>query len=100
MPKRFTRTLLISILLLAGQAMAAPPETEWTCRGCHGQKGVSSIPIVPNLACQQEQYLINALLAYRDGRRIDASMSAATNRMLTSEIEALAAYYAHEACPK
>ena len=77
---------------------AAAPKIEQECRVCHGATGISSMSIVPNLACQQERYLINAMMAYREGRRVDASMSAAMGSMLDADIKELAAYYSHLGC--
>ena len=52
----------------AGAAKAA------VCAACHGQKGVSSNPLWPNLAGQQQTYLENQIKAFRDGARTDVSM--------------------------
>ena len=52
----------------AGQAKAG------TCAGCHGAKGISMVPIYPNLAGQKEQYLVDSMKAYRDGGRDNAIM--------------------------
>ncbi|MDB2705253.1 c-type cytochrome, partial [Pseudomonadota bacterium] len=47
----------------AGKAKAA------VCAACHGAGGVASIPIYPNLAGQNEPYLVSALKAYRGKER-------------------------------
>lgn len=39
------------------------------CSSCHGLDGHSSSPIIPNLAGQQKEYLINQLNDYRDRTR-------------------------------
>lgn len=96
---RLKTPALISLLLASSAVMAAPPKTELECRACHGPGGVSQIKIVPSLACQKELYLINSMMAYREGRRIDASMSAAMGSMLDADIKELAAYYSKTGCP-
>ena len=52
----------------AGAAKAA------VCAACHGQKGISSNPLWPDLAGQQQTYLENQIKAFRDGARTDVSM--------------------------
>ena len=44
------------------------------CAACHGSKGVSTNPLWPSLAGQQEAYLVKQIKAFRDGERTDASM--------------------------
>lgn len=72
----------------AGQAKAA------TCAGCHGPNGVSSNPLWPNIAGQQEQYLVKSMKAYRDGQRSDPVMVPMAAGLSDQDIEDLAAYFA------
>ncbi len=97
---RFTLQLLAMLGLLTTSLalLASPPKIEQECQACHGVGGNSQIKIVPNLACQKEQYLVNAMMAYREGRRVDASMSAVTGSMLDVDIKELAAYYSKTGC--
>lgn len=77
-------------LVAAGQALSAP------CTTCHGADGMALMPAYPNLAGQNEQYLVNALNAYRDGRRQGgmAGLMIPMAKALTDEnIAALAKYY-------
>jgi cytochrome c553 len=39
------------------------------CASCHGVNGISSSPMVPNLAAQNKDYLVNQLQDYRDRSR-------------------------------
>ncbi len=71
-----------------GKAKAA------VCVACHGVKGISPNPQWPNLAGQQDQYLILALKAYRDGGRNNPIMSPLAKNLSDADIENLAAYYA------
>ena len=72
----------------AGQAKAG------TCAGCHGAKGISMVPIYPNLAGQKEQYLVDSMKAYRDGGRDNAIMKPMVGTLSDEDIANLAAYYA------
>lgn len=73
----------------AGATLAA------ACANCHGAEGVSRNPSVPNLAGQQESYLIMQLRAFRDGSRSDPVMTPMVARLSDDHIEALAAYYSN-----
>jgi cytochrome c553 len=78
-------------LVAAGKALSAP------CTTCHGADGMALMSAYPNLAGQNEQYLVNALNAYRDGQRQGgmAGLMIPMAKALTDEnIAALAKYYA------
>ena len=70
---------------LAGEADAA------VCSGCHGARGISDDPMVPNLAGQEPVYLVRAIEAYRDDLRGHGDMVTGLSDI---EIENIAAYYA------
>lgn len=75
----------------AGQAKAA------VCAACHGQNGVAQIPTYPNLAGQNEQYLVSALKAYKDKQRNGgqaAIMQGQAAALSDTDIANLAAYFA------
>ena len=71
----------------AGKAKSA------TCAGCHGTKGVSNNPLWPNLAGQQEGYLVKQLQAFREGTRSDPMMSPMAKPLSDTDIQNLAAFY-------
>ena len=78
----------------AGAAKAA------LCAACHGQNGISSNPLWPSLAGQQEAYLAKQIKAFRDGERVDVSMQPFVASLTDQDVEDLAAYYAGlSACP-
>ena len=78
----------------AGAAKAA------LCAACHGQKGISSNPLWPNLVGQQQTYLANQIKAFRDGQRTDVSMQPFVANLTDQDIEDLAAHYASlSPCP-
>lgn len=73
----------------AGQAQAAP------CGACHGQDGATGIdPTYPNLAGQNEKYLLRHLQMIQDGRRNIPLMAGQLNGKSEADLADLAAYYA------
>ena len=64
------------------------------CAGCHGEQGVSSNPAWPSLAGQDARYLADALKAYKDGSRTDATMKALVASLDDRTINDIASYYA------
>lgn len=65
-----------------------------TCAACHGNNGISMIPMYPNLAGQKEQYLVLQMKAFRDGERKNMVMSAMATGLSDTNIVNLSAYYA------
>ncbi len=74
--------------------IAAGKEKAAACAACHGADGIALLPIYPNLAGQQEQYLVSATKAYRDGARNNDLMKPFVMSLSDADIENLAAYYA------
>lgn len=75
----------------AGKAKAA------VCAACHGQNGIAQIPGYPNLAGQNEAYLVSALKAYKNKQRNGgqaAVMQGQAMGLSEEDINNLAAYYA------
>jgi cytochrome c553 len=64
------------------------------CVGCHGEGGVSGNPTTPSLAGQDAQYFIDAMRAYKDGSRSDATMKGPAGSIDDATAKNLAAYYA------
>ncbi|TAK68795.1 MAG: hypothetical protein EPO19_07950 [Betaproteobacteria bacterium] len=75
----------------AGKAAAAG------CVGCHGEGGVSGSPTTPGLAGQDAQYFVDAMRAYKDGSRNDATMKGPATSIDETSARNLAAYYAGQA---
>ncbi|TNE77367.1 MAG: c-type cytochrome [Gammaproteobacteria bacterium] len=74
----------------AGKAKAA------VCAACHGQNGIAQIPTYPNLAGQNEQYLVSALKAYKAKQRNGgqaAIMQGQAAALSDDDIANLAAYF-------
>ncbi len=80
-----------------GNATAGKSKTG-ACAGCHGNAGVSLGLPGPTLAGQDEAYLIEALTAYKTGKRSDALMKAMVASVSDGDIADVAAYYAGLKC--
>jgi cytochrome c553 len=91
-------------IVLAGTAGAADPDVDAgrakfvLCASCHGGDGRSgALPEYPKIAGQNQKYLVNALKAYKSGRRVGtyaALMAATADTLSDADIENLAAYLA------
>jgi len=77
----------------AGDAAAGEAKSA-NCTGCHGRNGKSTMPMNPNLAGQQEVYLVKAIKDYRDGKRKDPMMNSMVAGLSDGDIADLAAFYA------
>jgi cytochrome c553 len=73
--------------------VAAGKEKSAACVACHGADGIATQGIYPNLAGQQEEYLVLATKAYRDGARNNDMMKMFAVSLTDADIENLAAYY-------
>ncbi len=80
--------------LAAGQSIA-----QSSCSACHGMDGRGKTAEIPNLAAQSSDYLIDALHAYRDGRRHHAALKDMTSDMSEADIANIAAYFASLPAP-
>jgi len=63
-------------------------------RRVHGEEGVSVSPEFPSLAGQEAQYLADALRAYKEGTRSDATMKAIAESLEERTINDLASHFA------
>ena len=91
-------------IMLAGTALAADPDVGAgrakfvLCASCHGGDGRSGLlPEYPKIAGQNQKYLVNALQAYKSGRRVGtyaALMAQTANILSDADISNLAAYLA------
>lgn len=98
--KTFSGILLLGILLvssdgaISGDAAAGKIKSA-ACTGCHGINGISNNPMWPNLAGQQEGYLVKQMQAFREGVRDDPLMTPMAKTLSDSDIDNLAAYYSN-----
>ena len=78
----------------AGDPAAGKTKAAAVCRVCHGLDGIAKLPDAPNLAGQQEIYLVRSLTAYKTGERQNPQMSVVAPTLSEEDIANLAAYYA------
>jgi cytochrome c553 len=64
------------------------------CEACHGLDGKSKVVEAPNLAGQNEQYIVKQLNAFQTGERKNELMSVVAPTLSQKDVEDLAAYYA------
>jgi cytochrome c553 len=80
----------------APDALAPGREKFVQCASCHGADGRSTVvPEYPKIGGQTAAYVVNALKAYRDGRRLGtyaAMMTAVAKQLSDADIANLAAY--------
>ncbi len=63
------------------------------CAACHGADGNSSNPIWPSLAGQHASYTYKQLMDFKEGRRVNASMTGMVALLTEDDIKNLAAFY-------
>ncbi len=88
--------LTIPAAMAAGDAAAGKAKSA-VCASCHGADGKALMPAYPNLAGQNEEYLVSALMSYRSKERQGgnaALMHAMAANLSDDDINNLAAYYA------
>jgi cytochrome c553 len=83
------------LALAAAPAFAEPAGGLLTaCVPCHGMDGIGRDAEIPNLAGQNEVYLLNQLRALRKGLRTHKEMLYMSRKMSDRDMQALAAYFA------
>jgi cytochrome c553 len=102
-PTAMKRILLAAALGASFCALAASGDPEagfkksTPCQACHGPKGISVSPEFPNLAGQNEDYLVASLRHYRDGKRKNPIMEPQAKLLKEDrDILDLAAYFASQ----
>jgi len=90
-------SLTTSVISTARAADAAAGKTKAAaCIACHGEDGVGTIDIYPNLAGQKQAYLVSAIKAYKNGQRtggLTAVMQPMVGTLSDDDIADIAAYY-------
>ena len=71
-----------------------------TCKGCHGDNGVSQMENIPSLAGQRDQYMQWQMVYFRSGARKNEQMQPIVAELNNEDIRNLGAYYASLAPPK
>lgn len=73
---------------------ASPANAKLTqCFTCHGQDGIAKVPDAPNLAGQNETYLVHALNEYKSGARKHEVMSMMAKPLSEEDIAQAASYF-------
>ncbi|WP_415882274.1 c-type cytochrome [Neptuniibacter sp. QD34_54] len=87
----------IAVLSLSGSVMAGDIAAGKTkaviCAACHGEKGISKLPMYPNLAGQKAAYLAKQLRDFKSGARKDLVMAPMSSTLSDADIDNLSAYY-------
>jgi cytochrome c553 len=80
-----------------GNAQSGKAKAAQTCAACHGAEGAKpSAPDQPILAGQHYDYLVQALLDYKSGKRSNAIMKGFAASLSKQDIEDLAAWFASQ----
>jgi cytochrome c553 len=84
-----------AVLFLAAPAAAQPAGSGLitACVPCHGADGISRFGEVPNLAGQNQPYLLNQLHAFHTGKRPHKEMGYMSRNLTEEEMEAIADYF-------
>lgn len=94
--------LAASVLLVSGTALAASGDAEagrkksQPCQACHGQNGISVSPEFPNLAGQNEDYIVHVLKHYKNGKRKNPIMAQQVEKLTPKMMADLAAYFSSQ----
>ena len=84
-----------NLAFAAGDAAAGKTKAA-ICASCHGASGIAIMPAYPNLAGQNDAYIMSSLKAYRDKQRkggMASIMQMQAASLSDADIENLAAYY-------
>lgn len=83
------------LIIYAQENMQEAQNKAAVCTACHGQQGISTNPIWPNLAGQSEKYIVKQLLDIKQNTvRSVPTMTAIMANLNEQDIHDLAAYYA------
>lgn len=85
---------IIGIVAARAADVKAGAQKARQCQACHGLDGQAKLPGAPNLAAQDENYLVKSLKDYRGGARKNEMMSLVARNLKDGDIADLAAYYA------
>ncbi|ENO87347.1 c-type cytochrome [Thauera linaloolentis] len=76
----------------AGSPLRGKEKSE-VCAACHGADGNSPLPTFPRIGGQHPDYLLQALLDYKAGRRKNPIMAAQVEALSKQDMADLAAWY-------
>ena len=70
------------------------------CAVCHAADGNSVNPVWPKLAGQHSSYIVKQLQDFKDGRRVNAQMTAMVLNLTEADMKDLGAYFAGQTVSK
>jgi cytochrome c553 len=86
--------MVLTHVVMAGDADKGREKAELICQQCHGPEGVGgNNPLWPKLKGQRAPYIIKQLKAFKSGERKDPVMNAIVTGLNDADLENLAAYY-------
>ena len=93
-----SRTYIFGILvLISANAFSEPPSQAsmlaHTCAGCHGPDGNSQGPATPNISGLPEQYIMDAMEAFKEGERHSTIMSRIAKGYSEQQLQLMAKYF-------
>jgi sulfide dehydrogenase cytochrome subunit len=94
--KRFVALgMSTAVLSITGAAYAAAPVPYFSsnCANCHGTDGKSVTPIMPKLAGQDREFILETLRAYKAGTRSGTIMPQLSKGYTDEEFVQLADYF-------
>lgn len=87
--------VLLSFLPLSPAASAPSAEAlSLPCNGCHGPEGVSHGPSIPSIAGLNADYLLQAMLQFKQGKRDATIMDRIAKGYKDYELRKIARYFA------
>ena len=95
-----TKWFFIGLLVVAPAAVAAAGDADSgksvavPCGACHGQNGAALVPGAPNLAGQNQRYLVTQLQMIKSGARTAPLMAGQLTSLSATDLENVAAYFA------
>lgn len=99
MPGNKQASVLMMAALLAATGptlaadMAVAKAKAGQCFVCHGADGLAKVPDAPNLAGQNEGYLVKALKEYKSGKRENEVMNMMAKNLSDQDIALVSAYF-------
>ncbi len=95
--KLTTALAFVALFGIAGGASAAELSASMlanTCNGCHGPDGTSVGPASPTIGGTNKEYMFEAMVAFRDGKRPSTIMQRIAKGYTDDELKLIAGYFA------
>lgn len=95
---KFTTALaFVALFGVAGGASASELSASMlanTCNGCHGPDGTSYGPAAPTIGGTNEEYMFEAMVAFREGKRPSTIMQRIAKGYNDEELKLIASFFA------